>query len=133
MLNNAKLYFFLKEMNKKGLPAMVPLRFGPGVLVSVCVLLVFLALLCNHCYPFHTTKCTSSPMVPWYVNYFTPFPCNLSLGRLWSERQVLTSIVLVEDRELGPRRIEGVVREAQEEREESGSSLKQQISQSKKG
>ena len=39
----------------------------------------------------------------------------------------------MEDRELGPRKIEGVVREAQEEREESGTSLKQQISQSKKG
>ena len=57
----------------------------------------------------------------------------MSLGRLWSERQVSTRIVLVEDRELGPLKIEGIVREAQEEREESGSSLKQQISQSKKG
>ena len=57
----------------------------------------------------------------------------MSLGRLWSERQVSTRIVLVEDRELGPRKIEGMVQEAQEEREESGSSLKQQISQSKKG
>ena len=38
----------------------------------------------------------------WYVNYFTPFPHNVSLGRLWSERQVSTRIVLVEDRGLGP-------------------------------
>ena len=41
--------------------------------------------------------------------------------------------MLVEDRELGRRKIEGMVRKAQEEREESRSSLKQQISQSKKG
>ena len=28
MLNNAKPYFFLNEMNKKDLPAMYPLHFG---------------------------------------------------------------------------------------------------------
>ena len=38
----------------------------------------------------------------WYVNYFTPFPHNVSLGRLWSDRQVSTRIVLVEYRGLGP-------------------------------
>ena len=74
MLNNSNTYFFLKEMNKKDLSAIVPLCFGPRVLVFVCVLLVFLALLRNHCYSFHRTKCTSSPMVPMVCKLLYTLP-----------------------------------------------------------
>ena len=45
-LNNAKPYFFLNEMNTKDLPAMYSTAFW----CLFVVLLVFLALLRNHCY-----------------------------------------------------------------------------------
>ena len=49
---NAKPYFFLNVMNKKDLPAMYSTAFW----YLFVVLLVFLALLRNHCYSFHRTK-----------------------------------------------------------------------------
>ena len=48
MLNNAKPYFFLNEMNKD-LPAMYSTAFW----CLFVVLLIFLALLRNRCYSFH--------------------------------------------------------------------------------
>ena len=47
MLNNAKPYFFLNEMNKKDLLQCIPLRFGVWLSFTV---------LHNHCYSFHRTK-----------------------------------------------------------------------------
>ena len=52
MLNDAKPYFFLNEMNKNDLPAMYSTAFW----CLFVVLLFFLALLHNHCYSFHRTK-----------------------------------------------------------------------------
>ena len=46
MLDNAKPYFFLNEMNKKDLPAMYSTAFW----YLFVVLLVVLALLRNRCY-----------------------------------------------------------------------------------
>ena len=51
-LNKAKPYFFLNEMNTKDLPAMYSTAFW----YLFVVLLVFLALLGNHCYSFHRTN-----------------------------------------------------------------------------
>ena len=50
--NNAKPYFFLNEMNTKDLPAMYSTAFW----YLFVILLVFLALLGNHCYFFHRMK-----------------------------------------------------------------------------
>ena len=52
MLDNAKPYFFLNEMNKKDLPAMSSTAFW----YLFVVLLVVLAFLRNRCYSFHRTK-----------------------------------------------------------------------------
>ena len=46
MLNNAKPYFVLNEMNTKDLPAMYSIAFW----YLFVVLRMFLALLRNHCY-----------------------------------------------------------------------------------
>ena len=63
------------------------------------VLLDFVALLHNHCYPLPgggTSHMKGVGMLvvsphPWYVlNYFTPFPRNVSLGRLWLQATVET-------------------------------------------
>ena len=51
-LTNAKPYFFLNEMKTKDLPAMYSTAFW----YLFFVLLVFLALLRNHCHSFHRTK-----------------------------------------------------------------------------
>ena len=51
-LNNAEPYFSLNKMNKKDLPAIYSTAFW----CLFVVLLVFLALLRNHCYSFHRTK-----------------------------------------------------------------------------
>ena len=78
-------------MNKKDLPAMYSTAFR----CLFVVLLVFLALLRNHCYYerfllqsvlwFSTVACNATPVRHlWYVNYIAPFPRNVSLGRLWS-------------------------------------------------
>ena len=89
--------------------------------MSVCRFTGFLALLCNHCYSFHRTfadlsniflrqsllqllfsmvACNATPACHLcYVNYITPFPCNLSLGHLWATELnfgvVLTIIILL--------------------------------------
>ena len=57
--NNAKPYFFLNEMNKKDLPA----EYSTAFWCLFVVLLVFLALLRNHCYFFHRTKSLIFPTV----------------------------------------------------------------------
>ena len=66
MLNNAKPYFFLNEMNKKDLPAMYSTAFW----YLFVVLLVVLALLRNRCYSFHRTKWRQGP---WPVETRMPF------------------------------------------------------------
>ena len=55
MLNNAKPYFFLNEMNKKDLPAMYSTAFW-CLFVVLLFFFFFLALLRNHCYFFHRTS-----------------------------------------------------------------------------
>ena len=52
MLNNAKPYFFLNEMNKKDLLAMHSTAFW-CLIVVYCF---FFALLRNHCYSFYERR-----------------------------------------------------------------------------
>ena len=59
-LNNAKPYLFLNEMNKKDLPAMYSTAFW----CLFVVLLVFLALLRNHCYS--KQRPSWLPLPGWY-------------------------------------------------------------------
>ena len=70
-LNNAKPYFFLNEMNKKVLSAI----YSAAVWCLFVVLLFFLALLRNHCYSFHRTKCLNR-----HIGYFREFPKSARIG-----------------------------------------------------